>query len=123
AIDLMQALIDYDPKTDTQKDLYPQMIQEASQFWQNRQARIGMARKGVPAVEWATLIAGALITVLFTYLFGLENTGLQLIMTSMVAMLIALVLTLFVLFAFPFGGDLSIQADTFKQIEEIIDSQ
>jgi hypothetical protein len=119
AVNLMKALIDCEPKNEVERDLYPQMVQEASQFWQNRQTRIEMAQRGVPAVEWATLIVGAFMTVLFTYFFGLENTWLQVVMTSMVAMLIAMVFTLYLLFAFPFSGDLAVQADEFKQVKTI----
>src|SRR6516225_3121891 len=37
AISLMQALMDFEPKTENEKALYPQMVQEASEFWQNRE--------------------------------------------------------------------------------------
>jgi len=123
AVDLMAALIDFEPQTENQKALYPQMLQEASQLWQSRQARINIALKGVPAIEWTVLIAGAVITVFFTYFFGLEDLKLQLIMTAMVAMLISLNLMLVLYFGYPFGGSMSIQTDSFKSVQRIFKSE
>lgn len=119
AIDLMTSLMDLEPKTERERQVYPQLISEASQFWQNRQARISMAEKGIPAVEWVVLISGAIITIFFTYFFALEHIGLQLLMTVMVAVLIALNFTLLLLFAYPFSGDLSVQAHPFESIREL----
>jgi hypothetical protein len=123
AVDLMTALIDFEPRTENQKALYPQMLQEASQFWQSRQARINIALKGVPAIEWMVLITGAFITIFFTYFFGLEDLKLQLIMTAMVAMLISLNLMLVLYFGYPFGGNTSIQTDSFESVQCIFKSQ
>lgn len=116
AVGLMEKLMDFEPKTENEKALYPQMVQEASQFWQSRQARISMADKGIPLVEWITLVVGAVITIFFTYFFGMQNLRLQMIMVGMVATLIALNLALVLMFAYPFSGDLSIQDGAFKSV-------
>lgn len=119
AMDLMRALITFEPKTENEKALYPQLVQEASQFWQNRQMRVDMAARGLPPLEWITLLFGAVITIFFTYFFGLENVKLQIVMTAMVTMLIALNLVLVLFFARPFSGDMSVQADSFRLIQGI----
>jgi hypothetical protein len=114
AVGLMKAVIDFEPVTENQKALYPQMVEDASEVWQCRRTRTNLASHGVPAIEWITLIAGAVITVFFTFFFGLENLRLQMTMTFMVALLIALNMYLVVLFGYPFSGDLSISTDSFK---------
>lgn len=119
AIDLMSSLMNFDPKTEREKAIYPQLVNEASQFWQNRQERISITKKGIPPVEWLVLIVGAIITIFFTYFFALEHTRLQAIMTAMVATLISLNLALLLLFAYPFSGDLSVQSEAFRSIREI----
>jgi len=119
AITLLKALLDFRPTTETEKMLYPQMLQEGTQFWQNRHSRIGIAEKGVPIVEWVVLIIGAITTIFFTYFFGLEDIRLQLIMTSMIAMLIALNLMLLLFFGYPFRGDLSVKTDAFRSVQAI----
>jgi hypothetical protein len=122
AIHLMQELVDFEPQTDSQRTLYSTMINDASTFWQNRQSRISIAQNGVPAVEWIVLVLGAAITVAFTYFFGLQNVKLQIIMTAMVAMLIALSLILLLLFAYPFSGDLCVQDEPFANLQELFQS-
>ena len=109
----------HEPKTENEKIIYTQLIQEASQFWQNRQARINIATRGLPLAEWITLLTGAVILVLFTYLFGLENVRLQIIMTALMAALISLNLIMLLLFAYPFSGDLALAPDAFKSLQEI----
>jgi hypothetical protein len=119
AIILMKGLLDFQPATENEKALYPQMVQEGTQFWQNRQTRISMAAKGVPPIEWVVLIIGAITTIVFTYFFGLEDLRLQAIMTAMIAMLISLNLMLFVFFDYPFRGDLSVKTDAFRSVQNI----
>jgi hypothetical protein len=119
AVELMKTLLDYQPQTENERLLYPQMVQEGTEFWQNRQARVSMAEKGVPEVEWIVLIIGAFTTVFFTYLFGLDDLRLQLLMVAMIGMLISLNLMLLLFFAYPFRGDLSVKTDAFKTVQSI----
>jgi hypothetical protein len=55
-----------------------------------RRARMVEAEEGIPAVLWAVLVFGGVITVGFTYLFGLENTRSHRLMVAAVAGLIGL---------------------------------
>lgn len=119
AVGLMDTLMSFEPTTENEKALYPLMVQEASQFWQNRQARIRIASQGLPAAQWVALIAGAFILIAFTYLFGLENVRLQIVMTVLVSVLIALNMVLLLLFAYPFSGDLALTPAPFSSIQEI----
>jgi len=117
AIVLTKALLDFHPANDNERMIYPQMLEEGTQFWQNRNSRIGIAEKGVPAVEWLVLIVGAVTTIFFTYFFGMEDLRLQLIMTAMIGMLIALNLMLLLFFGYPFRGDLSVKTDAFRTVQ------
>jgi hypothetical protein len=121
SIDLMRTLMDFEPRTENEKALYPQMIQEASQFWQNRQARIMVAQTGLPAMEWIALIAGAVVTIFFTYFFVVENLPLQIIMTSMVALLVSLNLMLLLMYAYPFSGDLALGNEAFNSVRRLLE--
>lgn len=114
AIRLVNNLLQFEPETENQKVLYPQMVADATEVWQCRRARINMAVNGVPVPEWIALIGGGIVTMFFTFFFGLENLRLQIIMTSMVAMLISLNVYLVLLFGYPFSGDLCMGMDSFK---------
>jgi hypothetical protein len=119
AIDLMQSLVDFEPKTENEKALYPEMISEARDFWQCRQSRISIAERGIPTVEWLTLGAGAVVIVVFSYLFGIESVWIQILMTAMTSLLLSLNLILILLFATPFQGDLAVQAAAFDTVNYI----
>lgn len=123
AVHLYQVVLDYQPTTETQKAIYTQMITSVGEFWNHRRHRINIATNGMPIVEWVTLIVGAIVTVAFSYFFGLENLKLQTIMTAMMALLISLNLFLVVLFGYPFSGDLCVHSYSFKVDKGIFDNR
>lgn len=123
AMNLMESLVSFTPQTETEKLLYPLMVQESSVFWQNRQARILSADNHLPMFEWVALVAGAIIVILFTFFFGLENLKLQLIMTAFLAILVSLNFSLLLFFAYPFNGDLMIRANAFKSTASLFQKQ
>lgn len=113
-IKLLQDITSFEPKTQNQQALYPMIVQSAMTMWDCRCDRINIARQGVPPMEWLTLIVGGIITVVFTYFFGLDNIKIQTVMVGMVTVLIALNLYLFLLFAYPFSGEVCLQPEAFK---------
>ncbi len=122
-IELMKEVMDFEPVTENQKAIYPIAVQEACQVWDFRRARTNMAQHGIPVVEWSVLVIGALVTIIFTYFFGLESAGAQMAMTSMVSLLISLNMYLVVLFGSPFSGDLIVSSDAFRVDQKIFDNQ
>jgi hypothetical protein len=123
AIRLIHEVTNFEPTTENEKAIYPQLVQEACQLWDNRRARTNIAQYGVPNIEWTVLIIGGVVTVVFTYFFGLESAGAQIVMTSMVSLLISLNLYLVVLFGAPFSGDLAVGEEAFKVDKMIFENQ
>ena len=113
AKDLLKAIAGIEPDTDNLKAIYPIMLEQSVELRNQRRMRTSLATYDLPAVEWFVLCAGAVITVLFTYLFRLDSLRVQVAMTGMIALLIALNLYLVVLFARPFSGDLHIEPTPF----------
>jgi hypothetical protein len=122
AVNLMKMLVNFTPRSDAEKSLYQPLVQESSSFWQNRQARLLSAQNHLPVFEWIALILGALIVIVFTFFFGLENLKVQILMTGLVGMLISINFSLLVFFAYPFKSDLGIEADAFKSVEDVFGS-
>lgn len=114
AIGLMKAAMDYEPVKESEKAVYPIMVQEVCQLWDNRRARTNMATNGMPWIEWVVLIVGGVITLVFTYFFYVESITLQVMMTAMVTVIIGLNLFLVLLFGYPFSGDLIVKPEAFK---------
>jgi cation transporter-like permease len=74
------------------------------------------AEQGLPVVLWIVLIAGGIIVIGFTYLFGLESTVIHLLMVASLALIIALVLFTVAALNYPFKGDITVGPDAMEQI-------
>jgi len=123
AIALMREITSFNPVTEQEKALYPIAVSEACQVWDNRRARTNFSSYGIPTVEWIALILGGIVTVIFTYFFGLENLKAQIVMTAMCSLLIALNLYLMLLFGYPFSGDLKVPPDAFQVDEALFEHE
>lgn len=122
-VELMKEVMSFEPVTENQKAIYPIAVQEACQVWDYRRARTNMAQHGIPVVEWVVLIIGAIVTIVFTYFFGLSDARAQMAMTAMVSLLISLNMYLVILFGAPFSGDLQVSPDAFRVDKLIFDNQ
>jgi hypothetical protein len=89
------------------------MLEKISELWDQRRDRGGTALYGIPAVEWVSLILGAVVTVFFAGLFSVGNARLQMVVTSLTALVIGLNLYLVCLFGYPFAGELSVSSRPF----------
>jgi hypothetical protein len=70
--------------------LFEQGLDRVNELADARRARMVEAEEGIPAVLWAVLVFGGVITVGFTYLFRLENTRSHRFTVAAVAGLIGL---------------------------------
>ncbi|MGD0857511.1 MAG: DUF4239 domain-containing protein [Dehalococcoidia bacterium] len=107
---------DFEPKTDKEKIIFAEILNKANAAGELRRQRIADAATGIHPVLWFVLLFGGIITVAFTFFFGSENLGAQLIMTTLLAVLIVLILFTILIMDFPFSGDLFISPDAFKQV-------
>jgi hypothetical protein len=78
------------------------------EFQDARRSRLNENDEGIPTSLWTGLILGGIFTIAFTYLFGVENFRLQLVMTALLAMLIALMFSMIVALDYPYRGATSI---------------
>ena len=102
---------DIEPGTEQQKAFYGQMLNELSSLGDNRRSRLIVAHHGIPSLLWAVLIVGAVVTIGNIYFFGVESLKVQVIMTSSVAIIIALNLFLIAEYGHPFAGNLRVEPD------------
>ena len=95
------------------------LLEELSSLSDNRRTRLVMAAHGVAPTMWVFLIIGGVLTVVFTYFFGLESLNAQSIMTGLVAVTLSLNLFLVYLFGYPFRGDVAVYPDAFTLDKKI----
>jgi tryptophan-rich sensory protein len=75
-----------------------------------RLRRLANNQSGVSWFEWAVLIVGAVVVIVFCYLFGLKNRRVHLAMTGCVAVLVATLFVMIFELQYPFRGDLGISS-------------
>ncbi len=106
----------YEPVTESQKVFFAESVSKKNMASELRRQRILDSRTGIHPILWLVLIAGGIITITFTFFFGTENFAAQIIMSSLLAALIALILFTIMNLDYPFTGDISIRADAFREI-------
>ena len=84
----------------------------------DRETRLTIDSGGINSVLWLVLVAGAFITVAFTYLFGFDRTLMQLLMIGGLSLLIGLMLFLIMALDYPFRGTISVEPEAFRTLLE-----
>lgn len=86
-----------------------EIMRELGNITQARRGRLHLAMGVVSPALWTMLIFGALLTVGFTYFFGLESLRAQVTMTGGLAAIVFLGLFVIVSYDHPFTGEVSIE--------------
>jgi hypothetical protein len=103
--------------------LFSETFRALNLLYGARHERVIANTESVQAVVYAVIILGGLITVAFTYLFGMHNFGLHLAMTAGTGAIISLVILLVVAFDHPFRGKVNIKPDAFTVLLAEMHSQ
>lgn len=111
---LWNRILAVEPKTELQKNAQAQILGEMCKTAESRRTRLISSRLGVQPILWVILIVGGLFTVIFTYFFAVESLKAQLIMTTLVALTLALNMFLVFVFGSPFSTDLAVRPDAFR---------
>jgi Protein of unknown function (DUF4239) len=121
--ELRATILGLDPPTSAQQvpysqARYNQILDQLHGLGDGRRERLLAASGGLPTILWVVLIGGGIITVAFTYLFGLENTLVHTLMVASLALIIALSLFSVAALDHPYKGDVRIHPDAFEQVRQ-----
>lgn len=119
ALKLVQSVYTIKPADEAESQLAQTAMGQACEFWNNRRYRNVTCTHSIPPIEWAVLIIGAFVTIIFTYFFALENLTIQIVMTALVALMTSLNMFLFHEFAEPHRGGFAIRSDSFTGNQHI----
>jgi hypothetical protein len=108
----------YEPNGPRDEAIYAKMLDGLQVVNDERRMRLLASRHGIPRLVWGVLIGGGIVTVLFTYFFGLKNERAQLAMTGMYVASIGFVLFLIVAVDHPFSGTVRIEPDAMELVLE-----
>jgi hypothetical protein len=98
------------------QDVHGQMLSAMDTALADRETRLTIDFIGINSIMWIVLVAGAYITVSFTYLFGFERTVMQQLMIGGLSLTIGLVLFLVVGLDYPFRGSIAVGPDAFRDL-------
>ena len=98
------------------QDVHAQMLSAMDTALADRETRLTIDFIGINSIMWVVLVAGAYITVAFTYLFGFERTVMQQLMIGGLSLTIGLVLFLVVGLDYPFRGSIAVGPDAFRDL-------
>ena len=112
------AVQDLRVRTPADQVLFQEGLDRMHELADARRTRLVEADEGIPVVLWVVLVFGGIVTVGFTYLFGLENTWSHRLMVAAVAGVIALVLFTIGSLEYPFSGGTTIDPGAFELVQE-----
>src|SRR5215207_5575050 len=118
--DLRGTILGLDPPTGAQQvpysqARYNQILEQLHALGDARRERLLAASEGLPTILWVVLIGGGVITIAFTYLFGLDNNVVHTLMVASLALIIASSLFTVAALDYPFKGDVRIHPAAFEQ--------
>ena len=116
--DIRATLQEVEPSTVAEQELYAEGLDRIQRLGDARRMRFVAAEDGLPGVLWAVLVFGGVVTVGFTYLFGLRNTWAHRLMVMSLTAVIALVLFTIGVMEHPFSGGARIEPSAFELILE-----
>jgi fumarate reductase subunit D len=109
-------LLQFDPRTEGGQVLYERGLTQLHDALDARRSRLLEVREGIPNLLWVVLVVGAVITVLFTYLFGLKSNLAHALMVAALTLVICGILFTIGEFDNPFSGIVEIQPDAFREV-------
>ncbi|GAA0675547.1 DUF4239 domain-containing protein [Kitasatospora atroaurantiaca] len=101
------------PATDQQQVLYEHAVTHLESLASERRERLNQVDEEVPPLLWVALIAGAVLTVGFTFLFGLSNTFSHALMVLALTGLVVISLIVIKEMDFPFTGVTAVKPTAF----------
>jgi protein-S-isoprenylcysteine O-methyltransferase Ste14 len=109
-------LLEFDPHTKGEQVLYERGLTQLHNAIDARRSRLLEVREGIPNLLWVVLVVGGVITVSFTYLFGLKSNVAHALMVAALTLLICGVLFTIGEFNNSFSGPVEIQPEAFREV-------
>jgi hypothetical protein len=109
-------ILEFDPHTKGEQVLYERALTDLHDALDARRSRLLEVREGIPNLLWVVLVLGGVITVSFTYLFGLKSNVAHALMVAALTLLICAILFTIGESDYPFSGVVEIRPDAFREV-------
>jgi hypothetical protein len=108
-----------EPRTVNEQAWYTETIGRLNQLSDRRELRLLSSRAALPPAMWGVMIAGGLITLGFSLLFGAGSFKIHLLMVTALAAMMGLTLLLVWSLEHPFSGIIRVGSDPFAQLPAV----
>ena len=109
----------FEPDSSHEQALYSQLITHVNDSGDERELRLLESRQGVPSILWTVLVIGGILTVGFTFLFGIKPPWFHKVAIAALTVIVALLLYSIYRIQYPFTG-VRVEPDAFKLLLEEI---
>jgi len=111
---LWHALSSVQPGNASEQTVMDHALSELTEMTEHRRIRLLQSRQHLPAILWAVLVVGGLVTVSSTCLFGVENFKLHVVQVFEISFLLSLMLVAIASINRPFQGDIHVGPGAFR---------
>ncbi len=116
-VDTFQArLYAFEPTTPGQEILHAEAVAEFNNLLRLRQQRLESVTSSLTSTLWVVVRVGAIITIVISWLFKVENLRLHVALVSLMAATMGLLIFLTAAMDNPFRGEVSIGPDAFRLV-------
>jgi hypothetical protein len=119
--DLWRAMSSIQPQTPNEQRIMDHSLSELTNMTEHRRIRLLQSRERLPALLWAVLIVGGIVTVGSTCLFGIEDFKLHIVQVFEISFLISLMLVAIAAIDRPFQGQVHVPSDAFRYALDTMD--
>ncbi|HEX8492241.1 MAG TPA: hypothetical protein VF658_05320 [Pyrinomonadaceae bacterium] len=116
--DVWRAYLEIDPQTNRENALYEESLSHLNEMSASRRLRLYASRDDLPIVIRILLWGGGLITIAFTYFFGVRSVRSQALMTAALVGVISFILFLIIALDNPFHGYVRVPPEPLRQTLE-----
>jgi Protein of unknown function (DUF4239) len=116
ADELRDSIQDFEPRTEAEQALRSEGLAQLDDLDEARALRLLEVREGLPPILWVVLIVGGVLTVVFTFLFGMETPWLHMMAVAALAVIVSLILYTVAVLDFPFNGGLRVGPEAFDLV-------
>ena len=120
---LLTVFYQIDEKSVPNRELYAESLTRLNNLAQYRRIRIFAGNDTIPLAVWLVLLVGGVITISYTYFFGMKNIKSQYLMTAALTVTITLILVLIYILDHPFTGTSKVSVEPLRQVMEIVQKE
>lgn len=111
-------LIYFDPTTEREKIIHAEAFRQFNQLLELNNTRLQSVKSGLPMTMYVVIVVGALLNIMVSWLFIIDNFRLHNALNILMAALLGLLVFLIAVMDNPYRGDYSVGPDAFEFVRD-----